>query len=168
MQGVPGLLASIVPYIQGRNFTKFWGCQRFPCETFACDLFLSNSNSPMVICPVNCSAEVHFTTNLPCETAIFSTLEGGRLIPHTPLSFVPAYSSNLYDQNAFLRGVTAAEKGLESSKCAACFTIYCSKVLACKEGPFSNTFWRVPLGIPNGPLVGQFTSGAIKCRKKCF
>ena len=42
----------------------------------------------MVLCPVDCSAEVHFTTIFALRNGkIFEV--GGWLTPHSPLSFVP-------------------------------------------------------------------------------
>ena len=47
---------------QGHSFTKFLGVSEVVLrDFFVCDVFLFvNSRFPMVCCPVNCPAEVHF------------------------------------------------------------------------------------------------------------
>ena len=89
---MPGMHQSI----QERNFTKFLGGVVPRClagcharlslpVTF---LILVTVVHPMVLCPVDCPAEIHLLTFLPCEMAKFPRL-GKFPTPIPPLSFVP-------------------------------------------------------------------------------
>ena len=72
---------------QGHNFTKFWGVSEVALrDVSVCDVFFSSSSSPMVLCPVNCPAEVHFTTIFaPRNGKIFEVEGVGMTHPYTPL-----------------------------------------------------------------------------------
>ena len=72
----------------GRNFTQFWGVRGLPCETFlSVAFYFSGISSPVVLCPVDCSAEVHSTTIFALRSSkIFE--EGADSAPY-PLGFVP-------------------------------------------------------------------------------
>ena len=92
--------------MQGHGFTKFlWGggSEVTLRNVYVCDLFLSNSSSPRVLCPVNCPPQVHCTTILPPRDGkIFEVRESGS--PHTPVKFRPclyvlSYNMTLVSEN---------------------------------------------------------------------
>ena len=64
----------------------FGVCQRLSWNNFFSLTFFSNSGSPMVLCPVNCLAEVHFTTIFALQNGKMLGV-GGASSPY-PLSFV--------------------------------------------------------------------------------
>ena len=74
---------------QGRNFTKLLGVSEVTLRDFlpVTFLFFSNSSSPMVLCPVNCPAEVHITVISVLRNVKISQVWGGWLTLSCPLDF---------------------------------------------------------------------------------
>ena len=81
--------------MKGRNFTKFWGRQRFPYENFVSVNFVSEGSSPffshsssaMVLGPVSYPAETQYTTVFALRNGKFSRLGGDT--PLYPLKLHP-------------------------------------------------------------------------------
>ena len=76
---------------------NFGGCQRLPCETFLSvtlnlETVTLNVETPMVLCPVDCPGEVHYTTIVALRNGKIFKI-GGVTHPQNPLSFVPHYGS---------------------------------------------------------------------------